>query len=60
MGATSFRPQMVDVGSEQGLSNFETDGVAVTAIAGIAGLCRGFQKSENDAPGQKMPFGDGN
>jgi hypothetical protein len=42
---------MVDIGSEQGLSNFET--------AGIAGLCRGFQKSENAALGQKMPFVDG-
>jgi len=28
---------MVDFGSEQGLSNFETDGVAVPALAGIAG-----------------------
>jgi hypothetical protein len=42
---------MVDLGLEQGLSNFET--------AGISGLCRGFQKSENAAPGQKMPFVDG-
>jgi hypothetical protein len=33
----SVRPQMVDFGSEQGLSNFETDSEAVTAIAGIAG-----------------------
>ncbi len=57
------------------MSNFETDGVAVTvidgtavtaidgtavtAIAGIAELCRGFQKSENAALGQKMPFVDG-
>jgi len=50
---------MVDFGSEQGLNNFETDGVAVTATADIAELCRGFQKSENAAPGQKMPFVDG-
>jgi hypothetical protein len=28
---------MVDFGSEQGLSNFETDGVAVPALAGITG-----------------------
>jgi hypothetical protein len=28
---------MVDFGSEQGLSNFETDCEAVTATAGIAG-----------------------
>jgi hypothetical protein len=26
---TSVRPQMVDFGSEQGLSNFETAGIAV-------------------------------
>ncbi len=48
---TSVRPQMVDIGSEQGLSNFET--------ADITGLFRGFQKSENAALGQKMPFVDG-
>jgi hypothetical protein len=42
---------MVDFGSEQGLSDFET--------AGIASLFRGFQKSENAALGQKMPFPDG-
>jgi hypothetical protein len=41
---------MVYLGSEQGLSNFETAGI---------GLCRGFQKSENAALGQKMPFVDG-
>ncbi len=35
----SVRPQVVGFGSEQGMSNFET--------AGIAGLCRGFQRSEN-------------
>jgi len=49
---------MVDFGLEQGLSNFETDSVAVTVITGIAELCRGFQKSENAALGQKMPFAD--
>jgi hypothetical protein len=42
---------MVDFGSEQGLSDFET--------AGIAWLFRGFQKSENAALGRKMPFPDG-
>ena len=47
---------MVDFDSEQGLSDFETDSVAVTVITGIAELCRGFQKSENAALGQKMPF----
>ena len=50
---------MVDFGSEQGLSNFETDGVAVPAIAGIAGYFEDFQKSENAALGQKMLFVDG-
>ncbi len=45
---------MVDFGSEQGLSDFET-GVITTKDA----LFRGFQKSENAAPGQKMPFVDG-
>ena len=30
------RPQMVDFGSGQGLSNFETHGVAVPALAGVA------------------------
>jgi len=48
---TSVRPQMVDFGSEQGLSDFGTAGVGV--------LRRGLQKSENAALGQKMPFGDG-
>jgi hypothetical protein len=42
---------MVGFGSEQGVSDFEA--------AGIAGLFRGFQKSENAALGQKMPFPDG-
>jgi hypothetical protein len=50
---------MVDFGSEQGLSNFETHGVAVPALAGIASYVEDFQKSENAAPGQKMPFVDG-
>jgi len=47
---------MVDFGPEQGLSDFETDGVAVPAIAGRSGLRRGSQKSENAAMGQKMLF----
>jgi hypothetical protein len=34
--SVSVRPQMVGFGSEQGLSNFETDSEAVTAIAGVA------------------------
>ncbi len=42
---------MVDFGSEQGLSIFET--------GGVDHLRRGFQKSENAAPGQKMPFVNG-
>jgi hypothetical protein len=50
--------QMVEFGSEQGLSDFETNGVAAPVIAGHSWLCRGFQKSENAAPGQKMPFVD--
>ena len=33
---TSVRPQMVGFGSEQGLSNFYTDCVAVPATAGVA------------------------
>ena len=35
---TSVRPQMVDFGSEQGLSNFET--------AGIAGYFEDFKKAK--------------
>jgi hypothetical protein len=50
---------MVDFDSGQGLSVFATDGVAITAIAGIVWLFRGLQKSENAAMGQKMPFPDG-
>jgi hypothetical protein len=42
---------MVDFGSGQGHSDFET--------AGAVGLRRGFQKSENAGLGQKMPFMDG-
>jgi hypothetical protein len=48
------------------LSNFETHGVAVPATAGVAGYVERawlatplFQKSENAALGQKMPFVDG-
>ena len=41
-------PEMVDFGSGQGRSDFET--------AGVVKLRRGFQKSENAGLGQKMPF----
>jgi hypothetical protein len=41
---------MVDLGSEQGLSDFET-GATVK-------LLRGLQKSENAARGPNMPFLD--
>jgi hypothetical protein len=44
-------PEMVDCGSDQGRSDFET--------AGVARLCRGFQKSENADMDRKMPFPDG-
>ena len=47
----SVRPEMVDFGSERGLSVFAT--------TGIVHLFRGLQKSENEALGQKMPFPDG-
>ena len=36
MMLTSVCPQMVGFGSEQGLRDFETHGVAVTATAGVA------------------------
>jgi len=42
---------MVDFGSGQGRSAFET--------AGVATLRRGFQKRENTGLGRKMPFMDG-
>jgi hypothetical protein len=45
------QPEIADFGSGQGLSVFAT--------AGIVGLFRGLQKSENDALGQKMLFPDG-
>jgi len=47
----SVHSEMVDFGSEQGLSVF--------ASTGIVGLFRGLQKSENAALGRKMPFLDG-
>jgi len=47
----SVHPEMVDFGSEQGLSVFATAGIVV--------LFRGLQKSENAALGQKMLFQDG-
>ncbi len=42
----SVRLQMVDFGSGQGLSNFETDGVAVTAIADIASYVEDFKRAK--------------
>jgi hypothetical protein len=48
----SVYPEMVEFGSERGLSVF--------AAAGIVLLFRGLQKSENEALGQKVPFPDGN
>ena len=47
----SVRSEIVAFGSGQGLSVFAT--------AGIVGLFRGLQKSENEALGQKMLFPDG-
>jgi hypothetical protein len=47
----SVHPEMVDFGSGQGRSDFET--------AGVARLRRGFQKSENAGLVRKMPFMDG-
>jgi hypothetical protein len=44
-------PEMVDRGPGQGLSVFAT--------AGIVGLFRGLQKSENAALGDEMLFPDG-
>ena len=43
---TSVRPQMVDFGSEQGLSDFETDGVAVPALAGVAGYVEDLKRAK--------------
>jgi hypothetical protein len=43
-------PEIVDFGSGQGHSEFET--------AGVAALRRGFQMSENAGLGQKMLFLD--
>jgi len=37
---------MVDFGSEQGLSDFETNGVAVSAIAGIVGYVEDFKRAK--------------
>jgi len=42
------RPEMVNCGSGQGRSEFET--------GGLAALRRGFQLSENAGLGRKMPF----
>jgi hypothetical protein len=48
--AFSVHPEMVDFGSGQGRSDFET--------TSVARLRRGFQQSENAGRGQKMPFMD--
>jgi hypothetical protein len=45
------RPEMVDCGSDQGRSVFET--------AGVARLRRGSQRRENTELGRKMLFMDG-
>ena len=55
----SAHPEMVDLGSGQGRSEFYTDGVAVVAKRRVARLRRGFQMSENAGLGRKMPFMDG-
>jgi hypothetical protein len=54
----SVRPEMVDFGSGQGLSNFETGGIAGYS-EDSAGASLRAQKSENAALGRKMPFMDG-
>jgi hypothetical protein len=56
---TSVRPEMVDFGSEQGLSDFETTGIAGYVEDSAEKASLRAQKSENAAPGQKMPFVDG-
>jgi hypothetical protein len=48
---SSAHPEIVDFGSGQSRSKFET--------AGVATLRRGFQMSENTGLGQKMLFLDG-
>jgi hypothetical protein len=55
---TSVRPQMVDFGSEQGLSDLETGGIARYFEDSAKASLRA-PKSENAALGQKMPFVDG-
>ncbi len=37
---------MVGFGSEQGLSDFETDGVAVPALAGVAGYVEDLKRAK--------------
>jgi hypothetical protein len=58
-------PEMVNFGSGQGRSDFSRfvelpDGFTALRVetGGAAELRRGFQKSENAVPGQKMPFSD--
>jgi hypothetical protein len=50
-GRSSGRPEMVDFGSGQSRSAWET--------ASVAALRRGFPKSENAGRVRKMPFMDG-
>jgi len=49
---------MVDFGSGQGLSDFETAGIAGYSEDSAEASLRA-QKSENAALGRKMPFVDG-
>jgi len=49
---------MVDFGSEQGLNDFETAGIAGYSEDSAKASLRA-KKSENAALGQKMPFMDG-
>jgi hypothetical protein len=50
---------MVDFGSEQGLSDFETAGIARYSEDSAEKASLRAQKSANAALGQKMPFMDG-
>jgi len=50
-GLFGVHPEVVDFGSGEGRSDLET--------GGVAGLRRGFPKSENAGRGRKMPAMDG-
>ena len=56
---TGVHPEMVDFGSGQGRSNFDTDDAVGVARRRVVDLRRGFQKRENAGRGRKMPFLDG-